>query len=201
MIDRYEWRTEYKENHKSHYKFAKEGKTVNLENGETANVVIPGFINNHARFDYHEDDQLYYRSEFGSAQIDQANGQQLAFKNIIIQECPSAMFDDRYLWTDPSNGAEGGEGWFITNGKAEKITWRKSKWDEADNRQANIVSVNLDLNIRGCDFHKTRYFDMDGKEIILNPGKTFVEIVRNQDVSKIVISDDSSIDSHIIDSL
>ena len=47
----------------------------------------------------------------------------------------------------------------------------------------------------------TRYYDQNGNEIRLNQGKTFVEIVRNQDDSKIVISDDPSVDTYIIDSL
>ena len=47
----------------------------------------------------------------------------------------------------------------------------------------------------------SRLYDMNGNEITLNQGKTFVEIVRNQDASKVVISDDPSIDTYIIDGL
>ena len=42
---------------------------------------------------------------------------------------------------------------------------------------------------------------MNGNEIKLNQGKTFVEIVRNQDDSKVVITDNPNIDSYIIDGL
>ena len=44
-------------------------------------------------------------------------------------------------------------------------------------------------------------YDEEGNEIVLNQGKTFVEIVRNQDASKVVISDNPSVDTYIIDSL
>ena len=195
------WQTVYKEGYDGHYRFAADGEEVYPENGIPANVVLPGFINNHARFDYNEADGLYYRSEFGSPQIDQLNGQQLAYKNIIIQECPSAMFDDHYLWTDPVAGGQGGTGWFITNGKAEPITWRKENWNADEPVGQTITSINLSFDVRECDFNVTRYYDENGNEITLNQGKTFVEIVRNQDDPKVVITDDYSIDSHIIDGL
>ena len=42
---------------------------------------------------------------------------------------------------------------------------------------------------------------MDGNEIKLNQGKTFVEIVRDEDASKLVISDDPDIDTYVIDGM
>ena len=195
------WSTDYASGYTGHYQFAADGEEVTLENGQVAKVVLPGFTYNHARFDYNESDKLYYRSEFGSAQVDGLNGEQLAYTNIIIQECPSTMLDDHYLWTDPVNGYDGGEGWFITNGRAEKITWRKEGWSADDPIQTSVSSINTAFDVRECDFNVTRYYDMNGNEIKLNQGKTFVEIVRNQDASKVVISDDPNVDSYIIDSL
>ena len=195
------WSTQYSSGYNGHYNFAEDGQEVNLENGQIAKVVLPGFVYNHPRFDYNETDKLYYRSEFGSAQVDGLNGQQLCYKNIIIQMCPSTMFDDHYLWTDPVNGNEGGTGWFITNGRAEQITWKKENWSADDPIETTISSVNVSFDVRECDFNVIRYYDMNGNEITLNQGKTFVEIVRNQDASKVVISDDPSIDTYIIDGL
>ena len=176
-------------------------REIMLENGQICRVVLPGFIYNHPRFDYNESDKLYYRSEFGSPQIDQLNGQQLAYKNIIIQECPSTFFDDKYLWTDPVNGDQGGSGWFITNGRAQRITWKKENWSWEDPVLMTVSSANVSFDVRHCDFNVTRYYDMNGNEIRLNQGKTFVEIVRNQDSSKVVISDNPGIDTYIIDGL
>ena len=195
------WSTDYSEGYNGHYQFAPEGQEVNLENGQIAKVVLPGFVYNHPRFDYNESDKLYYRSEFGSAQVDQLNGQQLCYKNIILQECPSTMFDEHYLWTDPVNGYDGGTGWFITNGRAERITWKKENWSADDPIETTVQSANVAFDVRQCDFNVTRYYDQNGNEIVLNPGKTFVEIIRNQDESKIVISDDPGIDTYIIDGL
>ena len=162
---------------------------------------IPGFIYNHARFDYNESDKLYYRSEFGSAQVDGTTGNQLAYKNIIIQECPSTMFDEKYLWTDPTGNGQGGSGWYITNGRAEKITWQKENWSADDPVETTVSSANVAFDVRECDFNVTRYYDENGNQITLNQGKTFVEIVRNQDDPLVVLSDDPNIDTSIIDSL
>ena len=195
------WSRDYASGYTGHYQFAADGEEINLENGQIANVVLPGFINNHARFDYNESDKLYYRSEFGSAQCDQLNGQQLAFKNIIIQECPSIFLDDSYLWTDPVNGNEGGSGWYITNGRAIKIHWEKENWSWEDPIETTVTTPKAAFDVRECDFNTTHYYDMNGNEIRLNQGKTFVEIVRNQDHPKVVVTDNWNVDSNIIDYL
>ncbi len=201
MISNFGWDTNYPEGYEGHYRFAEDGEEVYLENGQTALTVLPGFTNNHARFDFNEDTGLYYRSEFGAPQVDHLNDRQLSFKNIIIQIGPSHMLDDHYLFTDPAINGEAGEGWFITNGRAERITWQKENWSWDDPVLTTITAAKYAFDVRSCDFHITRYYDMDGNEIKLNQGKTFVEIVRDSDASKVVISDDPSIDSSIIDSL
>jgi hypothetical protein len=195
------WSTQYSSGYTGHYQFAADGEVINLENGQIAKVVLPGFTYNHARFDYNEADGLYYRSEFGAPQVDQLNGQQLCYKNIIIQECPSRLADEHYLWTDPVNGYDGGTGWFITNGRAEKITWKKENWSADDPIETTVTTPNCAWDVRECDFNVTRYYDANGNEIRLNQGKTFVEIVSFDDDPRIVVSDDPSIDSSIIDSL
>ena len=44
------WSTDYASGYSGHYQFAQDGQEVNLDNGQIAKVVIPGFIYNHARF-------------------------------------------------------------------------------------------------------------------------------------------------------
>ena len=201
VVEKSGWSTDYASGYTGHYQFAPDGQEVNLDNGQIAKTVIPGFTYNHARFDYNESDKLYYRSEFGDPQVDGSTGNQLAYKNIIIQECPSTMFDDKYLWTDPTGAGEGGTGWYITNGRAEKITWQKENWNADDPVETTVSSINVSFDVRECDFNVTRYYDASGNQITLNQGKTFVEIVRNQDDPLVVLSDDPSIDTSIIDSL
>ncbi len=201
VIEASDWSKDYGTSYQGHYQFAADGEETVLENGQIANVVLAGFTYNHARFDYNAEDKLYYRSEFGSPQIDQANGQQLAYRNVILQYCPSEMLDDHYLWTDPRINGEAGEGWFVTGGRAEKITWQKENWSAEDPIQTTVTSINTAFDVRECDFNVTRYYDADGNEIKLNQGKTFVEIVRNQDAGMVVITDDPGVDTYVIDSL
>ena len=195
------WDTDYPEDYKGHYQFAEDNREVNLTGGETANVVIPGFVSNHARFDYDKTDKLYYRSEFGEPQIDHLNDQQLAYKNIIIQIGPSVMLDDHYLFTDPVCEGKAGKGWYITNGKAMPITWKKENWSKLDPVIETITTAKYKWDVRDCDFNVTRYYDASGKEITLNQGKTFVEIVRDEDASKVLISDDPEVSTNIIDGM
>ena len=58
----------------------------------------------------------------------------------------------------------GGNGKFITNGKAIDITWEKDS-----------------------EYGVTRYFDEDGNEITLNQGKTWVCIIDNSKIDSIEI--------------
>ncbi len=93
---------------------------------------------------------LYKRFQNGEAQTDGNNGEQVAVKNVIIQICGWSRMsnDDEYLDMETMAG---GNGYYITNGKAIPVTWSK------DSLQA-----------------PTRYFDADGNEITLNQGKTWV---------------------------
>lgn len=180
------WDKDYASGYTGHYQFAADGETVSLDNGKPCYYVNAGF-SNEGEFSFNPEDLLYYRSEFGSPQIDQLNGKQLAYNNIIIQVCPSTMFDDHYLWTDPAINGEVGTGWFITNGQAEKITWQKEFWSADDPILTTISSANISFDVRLCDFNVTRYYDENGNEIVLNQGKTFVEVVREQDVDFVQI--------------
>ena len=56
-------------------------------------------------------------------------------------------------------------------------------------------------SVLGQPFPDFTITDTEGNEITLNQGKTFVEIVRESDASKVVISDDPSISSSVIDNL
>lgn len=201
LIERNGWEKKYPSSYKGHYQFAKDGQEVELEGGEDAQVVIPGFVTNHARFDYNPEEKVYYRSEFGAPQVDHLTDEQLSFKNIIIQQGPSTSLDGKYLFTDPVIGGGKGEGWYITNGCAERITWQKENWNADDPVELTVGSQNLEWDVRDCDFNVTRYYDEAGNEITLNQGKTFVEIVRDEDASKILISGDPSVDSSVIDGM
>lgn len=112
-------------------------------------------------FEYNESDGLYYRSQHlsGSSDgphIDAVTGEQLSFKNILVQNTKHEELGEGYLAFQCHDSTR--DGWYFTNGKGIHVTWKKS-----------------------TDFGATRYYDDNGKEITLNTGKTMVMIVEDGD--------------------
>ena len=109
-------------------------------------------------FEYNADDGLYYRSQHlkGSSDgphVDAVTGEQLKFKNILIQYMKYEDLGKGYLAFQVHDSQQ--KGWYITNGKAIPVTWEKNS-----------------------DFGATRYYDASGQEITLNTGKTMVMIIK-----------------------
>ncbi len=112
-------------------------------------------------FEYNEDDGLYYRSQHLSGSTDGphtdgANGQQLTFKNILVQYTKSEDLGEEYLAFQCHDTTR--DGWFFTNGKGIHVTWEKNS-----------------------DYAATKYFDDYGNEIFLNTGKTMICVVAEGD--------------------
>lgn len=196
-IDAYGYDRDYASGYTGHYLFAEDGEEVTLDNGQDAQVVLPGYVYNHARFQYNAETGLYDRYQYGDAQIDGNTGNQLAVKNIILQTCDWESFDDNgYLNIDMTSG---GTGKYITNGKAIDIYWEKEPSDY-DEYYTVIESVYSYDEVYFSDFNVTRYYDMDGNEIKLNQGKTWVCVLRDSvEAEQTIISDDPSISSNAID--
>jgi len=88
----------------------------------------------------------------GTAHIDKESKQQLHYKNIIIERVSNSQLDS-YGRQDLST-AGSGEGYYITNGYALPIKWTKSSRSD-----------------------KTKYTYLNGKEVKVNDGNTFIQIV------------------------
>ncbi len=196
-IDAYGYDRNYASGYEGHYKFAEDGETVTLDGGEDALVVLPGYTYNHARFEYDPDSGLYKRYQYGDAQIDGNTGNQLTYKNVILQYCDWENFDENgYL---NINMVSGGKGKYITNGKAIDIYWEKENYNPDSEYYCTIESQYSYVPVRFSDFNVTRYYDMDGNEITLNQGKTWVCIVQDSYSDHVTISDDYNISSSVID--
>ena len=103
---------------------------------------------------YDEENKVYQRYARDKEQTDWTTGEPVTTKNIIITFC------DNYTLTDSENKGRQGlknigtfDGYYITNGKAIKIKCIK------EDRQS-----------------QTKYEDLDGNEIKVNDGNTFVQI-------------------------
>ena len=112
-------------------------------------------------FKYNENDGLYYRSQYLSGgqdepHVDAATGQQLSFKNILVQNVKYEELGEGYLAFQCHDTTR--DGWYFTNGRGIHVTWEKTS-----------------------DYGATRYYDDNGEEIELNTGKTMICIVEEGD--------------------
>lgn len=107
-----------------------------------------GYGQNNATFTYNPEDHLYYRSQYGAAQIDELTGEQLAVTNIVFKVCYGEVRDDHDYLAFGVHGT--GDAYVFTNGKMIKATWKHES-----------------------DYDANHYYDENGEEIVLNQGKTW----------------------------
>ena len=128
---------------------------VNLEDGMAADTVtIPYMGSNITKYVYNPETKRYQRYSKGIEEKDWNTGEAVTAKNIIV------TFARNYTLTDSENkGRQGLEnigtlkGYYITNGRAIEITCEKSSRSE-----------------------KTVYKDLEGNEINVNDGNTYIQI-------------------------
>jgi len=139
-----------------HFKFAPDDAPNLLPDGFAATWMAPGYPLNDPWFEYNEEDGLYYRFQYDDKHVDQMDGKQLTYKNVIFQYCKWKLMGDGTSRIDMTAIDSGRKGYFFTNGKAIPITWTKTS-----------------------QFEPTRYYDMDGNEITLNTGKTWICVIKD----------------------
>lgn len=152
----------YSEEYEGHFQFAGEEEPNELLNGEDATYVRPGYAIDDPWYEYNEQDGLYYRFQYGKEHVDNETGNQLSCKNILIQYVPISLLDDGKSLK--VNTTAGGNGVFITEGKAVPVTWEKQD-----------------------TFGLTTYYDESGEQIRLNPGVTWVLLVDRSKEGKVEI--------------
>lgn len=143
------------------FTFADEGYIAAYENYPDATVVYPGGTesnkggygsytgSNAIKFEYNEDDRLYYRYQYGLPHVDVDNNEQLAVSNVVFKVCRGEILDAHDYLSFGVTG--GGDAYVFTNGKVIKGTWKRT-----GNFAANI------------------FMDENGNEIVFNQGKTWI---------------------------
>lgn len=131
---------------------------INLNNNENSlvanTVVIPYSGYSTTSYKYNNEEKVYYRYVNDQEHVDYVTKKQYNFKNIITYKVRNYTLDDA-----EGKGRQGidnignGEGYYITNGYATKINWKKE-----------------------CRECQTEYTYPDGKEIVVNDGNTFIQI-------------------------
>ncbi len=154
-----EFNTDYNDGLNNHFIFYKED--TDLTSDQDVNKLTLKFSNYASPyFVYDSENKLYNRFQYGSEHIDANTGEQLKFKNIIVQFVDGFDIDETYSF---SFKEASGDGYFITNGKASPITW--------DKNEQNRSMV---------------YYNSDKSMLEINPGKTFIAIFPGDKTSDIV---------------
>lgn len=129
-------------------------EAVNLEDGEVAQTVtVPHSTLQTVKYEYNAEKQVYNRFARNKAQTDWTSGEAVTTKNIIITFCDNVAIQGDTSGRQDLKNIGTFDGYYITNGKAIKIKCIKNARDK-----------------------KTIYKDLNGNEIQVNDGNTFVNI-------------------------
>lgn len=135
--------------------YVTEEVTLDTEDDLIANsVTIPYSSSHKVKYVYDEETGRYTRYSKGRLQKDEATGEEVTTKNIIITYVYNYTLDDgEGKGRQTLNNVGEAVGYYITNGKAQKIMCKK------DSRTSPTV-----------------YVDYFGNEIKVNDGNTFINI-------------------------
>lgn len=129
-------------------------------------------------FIYDADSGLYVRGQYMYGNInrrviasDLQTGKNLTYKNVFVLLTHQYSFDkdshnpsdDYHIKIDLAGAS--GSGYYFTNGRYEKITWRGT-----------------------TDTEPLKFYTESGEELVVNPGKTFVNLIHESSESKLEIS-------------
>ena len=161
------YREDHYEGYKGKFKFCDLDKVVTNEGGIPITHMEPKYRINKPWFDYNPETEKYDRYQYDGPQIDAETGEQLSYDNVIFQYNFWTQLDEKdYLAFDCHSG---GSFQYFTHGKMVMGTWQ---------REMNEDNYNMSA---------IRYYDADGNELVINNGKTFVCVIQNTEVERVVL--------------
>ncbi len=132
------------------------GWSVELSGNSATHIKVPYRSNRISEYEYDAKSGRYMRYQFTHKEhIDGATGKQLGFENVIILKMPHQSTGD-YAGHIVVNTVGSGDGWFATGGKVIPVKWSKASQDS-----------------------EMKLTDTEGYSIIVNHGKTVINIVDN----------------------
>ena len=147
----------YKENGEYEgFKFNEED--TDIDGFVAEKILLNYFKDNTTLYTYNPDEKVYYRKKDGAIHIDEFDNSSIIAKNIILQEAKTKVIDSEGRLSIDLVGE--GKGKYITNGKGINIRWIKKSRNS-----------------------KTHFYDESDKEIVLNPGVTWIQVIHtNPDI-------------------
>lgn len=159
-VERLGYETEYRaDRFVQAFTFASDGHRAEYADYPAATRIYPGGTESNSSgygnaspvFVYNEDDGLYYRSQYGSAMIDEMNGEQIAVSNVVFKICHGEVREPASKDYLAFSVHGEGEAYVFTNGRVIHGTWK-----------------------RGSDYEPNLFYDENGEEIVFNQGKTWI---------------------------
>lgn len=106
-------------------------------------------------FTYDAEKNLYLKQINGTPQTDAKTGEQLAFTNVLVLETEISVRDEVGHKQIDWDGGANAKGYYISNGGVQEIRWSKD-----ENNEESYL----------------RFFDLSGKEIKINRGKSYIAL-------------------------
>ena len=166
LIDAAGYRKTHNDDFYVMYSFLSGDDASPVADGAEASRLELGYPYNKPYFLYDADTGLYSRFQNGSAHIDMENGEQLKVKNIILEYQNGTTYQDTIYLHYVTEGS--GNGKYIANGKAIDITWSRDSF-----------------------YGPVEYRTKDGEILKLEPGKTWVAVIRNDQLGSCKIGSSS----------
>ena len=151
-----------------HFNFVDYGDELILsevyDDAVTATNLSFPFYNTESGLKYNESTGTYDYYEFGEICEDGDTGDVVTFENVFVLNCDYSVYDDNgYMIYNCITSLD--MGYYCTNGEAIAITWAK-------------------LSEGGI----TTYYDVDGNELTVNTGKTYITLIPNDTWDEVTLN-------------
>lgn len=151
-IEEMDYRTEINEtNENGAFKF-NAPDSAETSDGDDCTTAELGFSTEYySTFEYDTESETYFKYHSGSPHNDGVTGNQLSFTNVFVLETYVSLRDDGKLL---DVGLESGNGYYISMGKSQPISWEK--YSNSD---------------------PIKVYDELGEEITVNAGKSYIGLI------------------------
>lgn len=150
-LEHYGMRTDYAEGRDVNaFNFVAAGSEA--KGGEACTKAVLTFSKSYfSTFNYNEETGTYYKLHSGNNHTDVRSGEQLNFTNVFVLQTDVHVYDKSGImevdW-------KGGNGYYITKGTVQSITWEKPTEDS-----------------------EIKFYAADGSELTVNRGKSYIGVI------------------------